>query len=157
MVIDRGGFPIMHAYGYNRYRQTDVITADPKRLVLLCYEEAIRSLQLAKAKYEEEEFEKKGKAVRKALDLINELREALDFDRGGEIAKNLDGIYAFMTARILKADTTKEMEGFDQVAAMLEELRSAWEEAFYGRQEERSLPVSPPFSHASEGASFLVK
>ncbi len=149
----------MHAYGYNRYRQTDVITADPKRLVLLCYEEAIRSLHLAKANYEGKEYEKKGKAVQKALDLISELREALDFERGGEIAKHLDGIYGFITAHILKADVRKELKGFDQAAAMLEDLRSAWEEAFYGRQENRPLPIPLPdlHSHPSERASFLVK
>ena len=66
--------------GYQTYRQTDVITADPKKLVIMCYEEAIRNLNLAALMYSSGKYEVKGKSVQKALDIISELREALDFE-----------------------------------------------------------------------------
>ncbi len=115
--------------GYQAYQKSQILTSDPKRLVLLCYEEAIRSLERAKTEYRSEKYEAKGKAVQKALDLINHLREALDFERGGEIARQLDRLYGFMTGHILKSDSLRDLRGFDQVIEMLQELKSAWEEA----------------------------
>jgi flagellar protein FliS len=125
----------MQSTGYHFYQQTDVITADPKRLLIMCYEGTIRSLTLAKAKYLSKEYEAKGKAIQNALDILSELRESLDFERGGGIAKNLDLLYDFMIRHILWADQKKNVEGFDQVVNMLGELKSAWEKVFYGHQD----------------------
>lgn len=125
--------------GYQTYRQTEVITADPKRLVIMCYEEAIRNLKLASLMYTDGHFEAKGKALQKALDIISELREALDFERGGTIATSLDTLYKFMVVYIIRSDQARNVKGLQQVAFMLEQLKSAWEEIFFGRQEEAAL------------------
>ncbi|MEI9475286.1 MAG: flagellar export chaperone FliS [Deltaproteobacteria bacterium] len=140
--------------GYQTYRQTDVITADPKKLVIMCYEEAIRNLNLAARMYSSGNYEVKGKSVQKALDIISELREALDFDRGGSIATSLETLYTFMTTHIIKSDQARNEKGLQQVASMLEQLKSAWERVFFGSQEEPVLPAgntSPTFK-PSEGA-----
>lgn len=141
----------MHKVGYQNYLKTDVITADPKKLVVLCYEEAIRSLNLAKESYLAEEFEIKGKAVEKALNIINELRGVLDFEKGGEVARQLDRIYHFMTLHIMRADQRREIQGFSEVMTMLGELNSAWKEAFYGEREKLFPEIS---RRASESASL---
>ncbi|MCX8117538.1 MAG: flagellar export chaperone FliS [Desulfobacterota bacterium] len=116
--------------GYQAYERSKLLTSDPKRLVLLCYEEAVRSLEEARARYLCEDYEAKARAVQKALDLLNHLREALDFEKGGEIARNLDRLYGFMIAHLLKSDQRKDVKGIDQVSKMLQELKWAWEEAF---------------------------
>jgi len=134
----------MYGSKHHLYRQTEVATADPKTLVILCYEGAIRSLKTAQQTYLSSDFEAKGKAVQNALDIISELREALDFERGGEIAKYLDAIYSFMTRYILKADRTRDTQGFEHVGAMLEELKSAWEEIFHGHRDSKEASASPP-------------
>ena len=133
----------MYGNRYHLYRQTEVATADPKRLVILCYEGAIRSLKTAQQNYLSQDFEAKGTAIQNALDIISELREALDFERGGEIAKYLDAIYSFMTRCILKADRTRDTQGFEHVGAMLEELKSAWEEIFHSQRDGKDASVSP--------------
>ena len=122
----------MYGANYAAYRQTDILTGDPKRLVILCYDGAIDSLNLAKAKYLSKDYMAKGNAVQKAMDIIDYLREILDFDKGGEIAVQLDNIYNFMVRHILKSDRERNVDGFQQVIKMLEELKSAWEEVFYG-------------------------
>ncbi len=126
----------MNGSRYGAYRQSDVLTADPKRLLILCYEETIRMLNLAKMSYASKHYEAKGRAVQKALDLISELREALDFEKGESIAVHLDGLYAFMARHILDSDRAKNPDGFNQVVRMLEELKAAWEEALYGRRDQ---------------------
>jgi len=125
----------MFGNGAKDYRRMEVVTADPKRLVILCYESVIGNLRLARSCYESGEFEVKANALQKALDVICELRNALDFERGGEIARNLDALYAYMNRRLLDADLRKDLQGIDEVVAMLEDLESAWKEIFYGRTE----------------------
>jgi len=88
--------------GFQTYRKTDVITADPKKLVIMCYEGAIHSLKTARAKYAAEEYEAKAKAIQNALDILNELRAALDFEKGGEIARNLESLYSFWIQHIIQ-------------------------------------------------------
>jgi flagellar protein FliS len=131
----------MVGVGFQTYQKIDIVTADPKKLVIMCYEGAIYSLKLAKAKFYAEEYEAKGKAIQNALDILNELRAALDFEKGGEIARNLDSLYSFWTQYILKADRNKDTRVLDQVTAMLEEIKSALEEAYYGQKDAKTLPL----------------
>ena len=149
--------------GYQTYRQTDVITADPKKLVIMCYEEAIRNLNSAAQTYTSGNYEDKGKSVQKALDIISELREALDFDRGGTIASSLETLYSFMTGHIIKSDQARNVKGLQQVASMLEQLKSAWEKVFFSHADEPGLApanmtstVNPPGgSRPAPSAGYL--
>jgi len=129
--------------GYQTYRQTDVITADPKKLVVMCYEEAIRNLNIAVQTYSSGRYEDKGKSVQKTLDIISELREALDFDQGGTIASSLETLYSFMTGHIIKSDQARNVKGLQQVASMLEQLKSAWEKVFFGHPDDPGLAAAP--------------
>ncbi|MBN1843523.1 MAG: flagellar export chaperone FliS [Deltaproteobacteria bacterium] len=122
----------MHGNGVGAYQQTNVMTADPKRLVIMCYEGAISNLRLAREKYDAREYEAKARAVQKFQDIVNELLCSLDFEKGGQIATNLRAIYEYMIRRILQGDVEKEPSVFDEVLGMLEELKGAWEEIFYG-------------------------
>ena len=120
----------MYNNGIQSYRKTDVITADPGKLVLMCYEGAITHLKLAKQKFHAKDYEAKGKAIKKTLDIIDELLCALDFEKGGTIAQNLEALYNFMTRRIIQADSEGEVSGYDEVIGILSELHSAWQEIF---------------------------
>ena len=82
----------MYSNGIQSYRKTNVVTADPKRLVLMCYEGAIDSLKIGKQRLLKEDYEGKGKALIKAKDIIYELKSSLNFEEGGTIATNLDSL-----------------------------------------------------------------
>jgi len=127
--------------GFRAYQKTDVVTADPKKLVIMCYDGAIFSLRQAKAKFYAKEYEAKGNAIQNALDILNELRGALDFEKGGEIARNLESLYAYWTQQIINADLKRDLRKLDPVISMLEEIKSALEEAYYGRREGQTLPL----------------
>ena len=51
--------------------------------------------------YVDREYEKKGMALQKSLSIINELQSSLDFENGGQIARNLDRIYTYMSQKLL--------------------------------------------------------
>lgn len=115
--------------GIQSYRKTNVITADPGKLVIMCYEGAIDNLIIAKQKMAAKEYEAKAKALIKAQDIIDELLYSLDFEKGGTVAENLESLYNYMTRRIVQADVNKDMAAFDEVIGILRELLSAWEQA----------------------------
>lgn len=123
----------MNSVRFQAYRETDILTADPKKLILMCYEGVIQNLDLAKQCYFKKDFMSKGMAVQKSLDIINTLREALNFEQGKEISKNLDRIYAFAIRHILQGDLKRNIRAFDEVIVIFKELKSAWEEAFSSR------------------------
>ncbi|RJQ51090.1 MAG: flagellar export chaperone FliS [Desulfobacteraceae bacterium] len=120
----------MYGNRIGAYRKNDVITADSKTLVVMCYDALITNLKLAKVKYSEKEYEAKEKAVTKSMNVITALMEALDFAKGGQIAKNLDAIYSYMLRRITYADVNKDMAVFDELIRIAEELGGAWKEIF---------------------------
>ena len=126
----------MYNNGIQSYRRTNVTTANPKRLVLMCYEGAMDSLRIGKQKLIEKDYEEKGRALTKAQDIINELLCSLDFEKGGAIARNLDSLYNYMLRRILHAEINKDISAIEEVIGMLNELKSAWEEIFCKRDRE---------------------
>ena len=134
----------MYSNGIQSYRKTNVVTADPMRLVIMCYEGAVDNLKLAKQKIDEKDYEAKAKAIIKTREIIDELLCSLDFEKGGVIAKNLSSLYNYMTRRIIHGDVNQDMGAIDEVIGMLTELLSAWQE----------VASKPDTEIQAEGESF---
>ncbi len=86
----------------------------------------------------------KCQALKKAMDIIDELLGSLDYEKGGIIARNLQALYKYMNKRILLADVKKDLAGLDEVIGMLAELLSAWKEII-------EVPRSKPHTRAGSG------
>ena len=140
----------MYNNGIQMYRKTNVVTADPKRLVLMCYEGAIDCLKIGKQKLAEKDYEEKGKNMAKARDIIAELKASLNFEQGGTIAANLDSLYNYMLKRITEADLENDTQAFEDVIGMLGELKSAWEEIFYEQKVAIGSEVAAPQDSGDE-------
>ena len=110
----------------NAYQEASILTADPGKLIVMCYEKAIHHLCLAVKHYENKEYEAKAKNLQKAIDIITELNSCLDLKKGGDIARNLDALYRYMLPTLIDADLKRQPEGFRHVIAMLRELNEAW-------------------------------
>jgi flagellar protein FliS len=113
-------------YGIGMYKKANVTTADPLKLVLMCYEGAISNTKIAREKLISNEHEAKAKAIQKVQDILSTLIQSLDFEKGGSIAVNLNSLYVYMIRRITEGDLKKDAGAFDEVTAMLEELESGW-------------------------------
>ncbi|MBA7679772.1 hypothetical protein ES703_88076 [subsurface metagenome] len=53
---------------------------------------------------------------------------SLDFEKGGEIAKNLFRLYMYMNRKLLDANINKDRGPLEEVKKLLQELRAAWTE-----------------------------
>lgn len=108
------------------YQENQVKTADRQRLVVMLYEEAIRYLGEAVEAMERADAERKGERLVSGMEVISELLASLDEEAGGEIARNLKGLYTFMLQQLLLADAEGEPDKIREVIGLLKELLEAW-------------------------------
>ena len=128
----------------NAYREVSVRTATQGKLIVMLYDEAVKQLDLAISllSAKTRHLDKVHNALIKSQDIITELMAGLDFDRGGEIARNLMSLYVFFNEKIREGNLKKDAEPLLQVRAFVADLRSAWIQIAHNRVEE--LPASRP-------------
>ncbi|MCL2411684.1 MAG: flagellar export chaperone FliS [Treponema sp.] len=116
------------------YRETTIKTAGQGQLIVMLYDEAVKQLLLAIDLLEKNNTEKKdpakieqiSKAVMKTEEIITELMISLDFEQGGEIAKQLFSLYTWFNRELLEANITQDAERIKIVKNMLSDLRNTW-------------------------------
>jgi len=117
-----------HAYAKNVYRNNQVTTAPQKKLIVMLYDGAIKNLKLAETAMEDRDIGKINTHLIKAQDIIMELMTTLNFEAGGDIAKNLYQLYDYMYFRLVRANIDKNIDYIREVKKYMEELRDAWEQ-----------------------------
>ncbi len=113
---------------HDAYRQVQIKTANQGKLILMLYDGAIRNLDVAieALPQRQSRYDAVNRSLVKAQDIVGELMASLDFDRGGEIARNLFTLYVFMNRQLLEANLRKTEKPVQDVRRMLVELRGAW-------------------------------
>ncbi|MFZ7112559.1 MAG: flagellar export chaperone FliS [Desulfatiglandales bacterium] len=109
-----------------KYDRIRVETAGKMDLVVLCYEKTIQFLDKARTYYQEEKFDQKQDMLNRALGIISELNAALDYDKGGKIAENLETIYNYVTRRLIQGDLQRDLTAFDESMRLMKDLKGAW-------------------------------
>jgi flagellar protein FliS len=64
----------------------------------------------------------------------------LDFDRGGEIARNLMSLYVFFNEKIREGNMKKDVEPLKLVRSFVADLRSAWVQIANSKMDEMPRP-----------------
>ena len=95
----------------------------------MLYEAAIKNVKLATQAIDKKDLATKGKHIGKAHDIINELTSTLNFEVGGDIARNLERLYNFMVDQLLRANMESSKEPLAAVLKLLETLLDGWKGA----------------------------
>jgi flagellar protein FliS len=111
------------------YREAQIRTADPGTILLMLYQGAIDSLKRAKTSLEAGDMAEKGKNILRAYDIVTEFRLTLDFEVGGELARNLESLYLYMQEQMTIANVKNDPKPLDTVVSLLCTLKQGWEEA----------------------------
>ena len=111
-----------------RYREEHVNGLSQKKLILMLYDGAIKSVSTAKDAIEAKDFVHSYKSIVKARDIVMELLGILNLELGGEVAVNLQRLYIYVVGRLTEANFTHEIPLLDNALAILGNLRSAWAE-----------------------------
>ena len=114
------------AQARNVYQTNQVVTASPKKLVIMLYDGAIKNLRLAELSLNEKNIENSNKYLTKTQAIITEFMSTLNFEDGGDVAKNLYQLYEYMNRRLIRANIDKDVEPIIEVKKYLEELRDTW-------------------------------
>jgi flagellar protein FliS len=118
-----------------KYLTQQVMLASPANLVAMLYERAITLLQEAVEAIEAGDTQRRWQATNKATEIVAELWQALDMERGGEIAENLNRLYGFMIMRLTMVDTENNAQAAREVIRLLEPLGQAWHELANGNKQ----------------------
>ena len=96
--------------------QTSITDADPHKLIQLLYNGALERINMAKARMQAKDYAGKGKLIGKAIEIIGGLKSFLDFEKGGELAARLEGLYDYMERTLLEASAKNDIAKLDEVA-----------------------------------------
>lgn len=113
----------------NQYQNNMVKTASPEQLLIMLYDGAIRFVRQAREALVDGESLRKRELISRALAIISEFSNTLDREVGGEIAENLDALYAYMMQELTQANLTDDTGRLEVVEGLLVELRTTWGEA----------------------------
>ncbi len=108
------------------YFETQVTTTSQGDLLVMLYDGAIKYLNQAKAMMAEKNYAQKGMLISRAMDVISELDESLNREKGGEVAQNLHQLYFYCNTRLLRANLEMNPKLVDEIIRILAALRDAF-------------------------------
>lgn len=122
----------MNAYAAMKQYQTvnvnaQVSEADPHRLIQMLMEGGLQRIAQAKGAMQFNNIPLKGELIGKTMGIIGGLRDGLDLNKGGELAANLDNLYAYMLQRLSIANLKNDAAILDEVAALLRDVKEGWD------------------------------
>lgn len=127
-----------YASSTEAYRKTEVLTATRETILLMLYAGAIRFLKRAMEAHETAKWEERANNLVRVQEILTELRSTLNFEVGGEIAKQLDELYAYCNLRLTAGGVQNKPEYFKEVLEHLTALNQAWEDAVATLKKEKN-------------------
>jgi flagellar protein FliS len=143
--------------GVNAYAkvglETGIAAATPHKLITMLYDGAVLAVINATNHMKAGNIEAKGKAISHAIQIIdNGLKASLDKDVGGEIAKNLDALYEYMSSRLLTANLQNKVEILDEVRGLLTDLRDTWKQI--GDEAQQASAGGAPLANQNQARAY---
>jgi flagellar protein FliS len=129
------GSILAYTNALSAYRETKIKTAGQGQLIIMLYDEAVKNLDrsldllsIQSVKREPANIEQISKSILKTQEIITELMVSLDFEQGGDIAKNLFALYTWFNRELLESNVSHDIRRITAIRNMMNELRDAWNE-----------------------------
>ncbi|WP_104695051.1 flagellar export chaperone FliS [Helicobacter salomonis] len=119
---------MFRANAYNIYQQNSVTVESPARLIEMLYEGILKFCAQAQRYIEAGDIEKKILYLNKVTDIFTELLNVLDYERGGEVAVYLTGLYTHQIKVLTQANLENDSEKIGLVMRVARGLLEAWRE-----------------------------
>ncbi len=114
---------------YQKYKTTSIQSAGREKLLLMMYEGAIKFTKLGIQAAEEKRIADRGINIGRAYDIVMELNNTLDHKVGGDISKNLEQLYMYITELYTKGNISGSPEPLREALKLLETLYDGWQKA----------------------------
>jgi flagellar secretion chaperone FliS len=133
---------------YKQYRESEVLQADPVKLVTLMLDGALRFARQAKKAIDDSRVEDAHNYILRTYAIIAELMATLDFKQGQDIAAQLEQVYDYILHLLKEANIRKDGQLLEQVIKVLEPLAQTWHDAFTAK-----MPDPPEGSNQQTAAA----
>ena len=113
----------MYESGAKQYQKvnvtSEVMEADPHRLIQLLMEAALTRMAQAKGAIQRSDMQEKARLLGRVNEIIQTLQSSLDHSRGGDLSGNLDRLYDYMVRRLLEATGKNDTDMIDEVMGLM--------------------------------------
>lgn len=115
------------------YQQVHVTTgvdgASPHRLVQMLFEGLLDSLARARGAIAHDNVALKGEEIGRAVRIVEEgLKAGLNVEEGGQLARDLHDLYAYVTVRLTYANLHNDEAAIAECVKLIEPIATAWDE-----------------------------
>jgi len=100
--------------------------ASSYHLTKMLFSGALKSLNLAASHMVNKNYEAKAKEISRSFEIIMGLKECLNLKDGGELAKNLDELYAYMSKKVIESSFSNDPKILRHVADLMREISDGW-------------------------------
>ena len=111
---------------YDQYLESQVFSADPVQLVRMLYRGAMDAVSAARKHLAAGAIPERSRQITKAWEILHQLTRTLNHEKGGDISRDLDALYAYMSTRLLEANVQQADEPLAEVEKLLGILWEAW-------------------------------
>lgn len=108
------------------YREAAAAGANPVRLVILLYEQAMEDLRRAVSAQRDGDIEGRSREINHAIQVVGHLQATLDKEQGGKVAEILDRFYEQVRCGLVEAQCKQSAMLIEQQIAHLLEVHEAW-------------------------------
>lgn len=137
-----------------QYQKNQIETATPEQVLILLYDGAILYLNKAKAALEQKDYEQWNKNLIGSERIILEFMDTLDMENGGELAKNLYGLYEYFYNTLVSANLNKNTQKVEEILRHLKGLRETWQKAIAIANAEKRADLIDDSDNISESGEI---
>jgi flagellar protein FliS len=113
---------------YANHLEERAYAASALELVCMLYDALMQSVDEARLCLAREDRAGRAAAISRAQLVLGELSAVLDMERGGEIARRLKPLYAYLIDRLNEANCRQSPEPLAEVKRLVAPLAEAWRE-----------------------------
>ena len=108
------------------YREMEVLSASPSRLLVMLFDQLVVQLTRAKIAIEQDNIVLRTESLARSRAIVSELLATLDFEKGQRIATDLSAIYSVMLSELVDVGIRKDLKVLGKLAFIASELRDGF-------------------------------
>ena len=127
--------------GYDTYRSSHIEGMDPKRLILMLYDGALKHIRIAQEGIDQGDVQKRGENIGRVIAIVSELNACLDTSIQDESVEFLRGLYTAILVELPKVSIHNDVKILDRSYSYIARLKEIWEKNVMGLQDKKEITI----------------
>ena len=140
-----------------QYKNQQILNATPAQQVVMLYDGALKFCQQAREAIDKGDIQGRHNANKRAMEIVSYMLDILDIEKGCDVARRLQLIYAFLLRRLLEVDFRNDPRICEEVAGHLRILRASWDKIGQGESTKAKPSASAPGEEAGNDEKPRVR